>query len=64
MLVETEQSEVSKTQRAKGIVPNRLRKCRHFIYSHEDGIIVGLSVMLLENRHNLQVQNFFRESSL
>jgi len=31
------------------------------IYSHVDGIIVGLSIMSFENRHNLQVQNLFKK---
>ena len=57
MVLETEQSKASKTRRAKGMVPNRLRKCGHFIYSHVEGIIVGLSIMSFENRHNLQVQS-------
>ena len=61
MVLETEQSKASKTRRAKGMVPNRLRKCGHFIYSHVEGIIVGLSIMSFENRHNLQVQNFFQK---
>jgi len=53
---------VSKTQRAEGVVPNRLRKCGRLIYSHVDGIIVGLSIMSFENCHNLlQVQNFFEK---
>ena len=32
-----------------------------YICSHVDGIIVELSIMLFENRHNLQVQNFFQK---
>jgi len=52
VVLEMERSEVSKT-RAEGEVPNRLRKCGCLIYSHVDGIIVGLSIMSFENRHNL-----------
>jgi len=61
VVLETEQSEVSKTRRAEDMVPNPLRKCGRLLCSHVDGIIVGLSIMLFENRHNLQVQNFFQK---
>jgi len=61
VVLETERSEVSKTRRAEGMVPNQLRKCGRLIYSHIDGIIVGLSIMSFENCHNLQVQNFSRK---
>ena len=30
MVLETERSEVSKTQRAEGVVPNQLRKYGHY----------------------------------
>ena len=45
--------------RAEGVVPNRLRKCGRLIYSHVDGIIVGLSIMSFENRHNLHKYRSF-----
>ena len=61
MVLETEGSKVSKIRRAEGMVPNRLRKCRHLIYRHVDGIIVGFSIMSFENRHHLQVWNFFEK---
>ena len=59
MVLETEQREISRI--AEGVAPNQLRECGRFIYSHVDAIIVGLSIMLFENRHNLQVQNFFEK---
>ena len=43
------------------MVPNRLRKCECLIYSHVDGIIVGLSIISFENRNNPQLQNLFEK---
>ena len=36
---------VSKTRRAEGVVPNRLRKCGRYIYRYVGETIVGLSYM-------------------
>jgi len=48
VVLETERSEISKTQRAEGVVPNRIRKCGRLICSHVDEIIVGLSICHLK----------------
>ena len=52
---------VSKTQRAEGVVPNQLRKCRHCIYWYVGGTIVGLSYMSFQNRHSVKTSYATRE---
>ena len=58
MVLETERrSSVSKTRRAEGVVPNRLRKCGHYIYRYVGGTIVGLSYMSFQNRHSVKTSH-------
>ena len=46
---------VSKTRRAKGVVPNRLKKMRAlYIYRYVGGTIVGLSYMSFQNCHSVK----------
>ena len=48
---------VSKTRRAEGVVPNRLRKCGRYIYRYVGGTIVGLSYMSFQNRHSVKTSH-------
>ena len=57
MVLETKRSEVSKTRRAEGVVPNRLRKCGRYIYRYVGGTIVGLSYMSFQNRHSVKTSH-------
>ena len=57
MVLETERSEVSKTRRAEGMVPNQLRKCGRYIYRYVGGTIVGLSYMSFQNRHSVKTSH-------
>ena len=53
MVLETERSEVSKTRRAEGVVPNRLRKCGRYIYRY----VGGTTVMSFQNRHSVKTSH-------
>ena len=57
MVLETLLRSVSKTQRAEGMVPNRLRKCGRYIYRYVGGTIVGLSYMSFQNRHSVKTSH-------
>ena len=39
------------------MVPNRLRKCGHYIYCYVGGSIVRLSYMSFQNRHSAKTSH-------